>query len=525
MAYRKRTNGSNALKDNQERVITIEAAQRPENFALRVAAYCRVSTDSLDQMNSFAAQQKRYTALITGKEHWQMVDIYADPGVSGTSAAKRKDFQRLLADCRRGKIDRILVKSVSRFARNTKDCLETVRELKSIGVSVLFEEQNIDTGKMSGELLTSVFASLAQKESESISQRCRWGIQYRMQNGLFNTYHAPYGFRLEDGELVICEEEAAVVRQIYTMYLGGAQPREIVKELQEKATCPASWNRKTVEYILKNERYAGNALLQKRYSTDTLPPQKARNHGEMAMYFVEGSNDAIVSQEVFDIAQRLRQQRSRAVAPNPRQLSRWMICGCCGKMLRPKSVSGKQYMVCRTHEEDKDRCPIQEIPEEEVIRAALRLYYNLKHHEEILDGMLDRLVKVKERKLLWRPEVIEQNKRISDLSCQNQLLAELKKQGFVDPDIFISKSNALAEQIRAAKLDRERILSEDDDNTIPLTRMMIDELEDGPEYLDTFNGEILGALIDKIIVVNRDQLRFRMKNGLELIENIERVNR
>jgi len=525
MAYGKRIRGNNALKENQNRVITIEATQRSEDFALRVAAYCRVSTDSLDQMNSFAAQQKYYTALISSKENWQMVDVYADPGVSGTSAKKRKDFQRLLADCRRGKVDRILVKSISRFARNTRECLEIVRELKGIGVSVVFEEQAINTGEMTGEMLTSVFAAIAQKESESISQRCRWGVQYRMQNGLFNTCNAPFGFRLQSGKLVVCEDEAVLVRRIYEMYLNGAQAREIVEQFKKEGVCPESWNWKSIEYILKNERYAGNALLQKRYSTDTLPPKKARNHGERAMYFVEGCNDAIVSKEVFDLAQQLRKSRSRPMIPNPRPLSGWIVCGCCGKSVRPKSVNGKRYMACRTHEENKELCPIQEIPETEIERAACRLYYNLKHHREILDGMLDRLLKVKERQMLWRPEIIEQNKRLSDLSCQNQLLAELKKQGFVDPDIFISKRQALAEQIRTVKLNRERMLSEGNDQSIPVTRAMIDALEDGTDYLDKFDGDVFGELIDKIIVDSGEQLRFRMKNGLELVEHIERTRR
>ena len=197
MANSGEVRGSNAMADTRNRVITIEATTRPEEIAVRVAAYCRVSTDSLDQMNSFAAQMKYYMELITGKSNWKLVDIYADPGVTGTSAKKRKDFQRLLTDCRRGKIDRVLVKSISRFARNTKECLEIVRELKAIGVAVVFEEQHIDTGAVSGEFLTSVFAAIAQKESESTSARCSWGYQFRMQNGLFNTYHAPYGFPAE----------------------------------------------------------------------------------------------------------------------------------------------------------------------------------------------------------------------------------------------------------------------------------------------------------------------------------------
>ena len=180
MGRRQNIDGNLAL--DSKKVIVIEATKRPEEQKLRVAAYCRVSSDSSDQMNSFAAQLNYYTTLISGKENWVMTDLYADAGISGTSAKKRPDFQRLLSDCRKGRIDKVLVKSISRFARNATDCLETIRELKSIGVGVYFEEQNIDTSNMTGELLTAMFSAIAQKESESISGNMRWSYQARMKN-------------------------------------------------------------------------------------------------------------------------------------------------------------------------------------------------------------------------------------------------------------------------------------------------------------------------------------------------------
>ena len=188
--------------------IYIPAARPQEELALRVAAYCRVSSDSEDQLNSFAAQTTHYHQLIANHESWLLVDIYADEGITGTSAQKRKDFQRLLADCRKGKIDKILVKSISRFARNTMDCLETIRELRSLGISVFFEEHNIDTKMMGSEMLTAVLASCAQTESESISKNTRWGVQKRMAQGTYIASSAPYGFRLVDGILEIQQDEA-----------------------------------------------------------------------------------------------------------------------------------------------------------------------------------------------------------------------------------------------------------------------------------------------------------------------------
>lgn len=193
MNERHETLGNLALE--QKRVIVIDAAERPETQKLRVAAYCRVSSDSSDQLNSFMAQLNYYTTLISSKDKWIMAEIYADEGISGTSAEKRQDFQRLLPDCRKGRVDKILVKSISRFARNAKDCLETIRELKSMGVGVCFEEQGIDTSDMSGELLTAVFAAIAQKESESISGNMRWSYKRRMESGKFITCKAPFGYR------------------------------------------------------------------------------------------------------------------------------------------------------------------------------------------------------------------------------------------------------------------------------------------------------------------------------------------
>ena len=203
MAEKKLTDGSLALEQKKRRVITIEATEKSQDIKLRVAAYARVSSASDDQLNSFAAQNNYYTSLISAKDNWSMVDIYADEGITGTSVEKREDFKRLLADCRRGKVDRILVKSISRFARNTKECLESIRELKSLGVSIYFEKENIDTATMSGEMMTALFASFAQAESESISGNMRWSYQKRMQSGAYVPSSVPYGYTMIDGKMEI----------------------------------------------------------------------------------------------------------------------------------------------------------------------------------------------------------------------------------------------------------------------------------------------------------------------------------
>lgn len=233
---------------NTARVITIAATEQPQDIRLRVAAYARVSSSSDEQLNSFAAQNRYYTELISGKDNWQLVDIYADEGITGTSIEKRDDFKRMLRDCERGLIDRILVKSISRFARNTTECLETVRSLKARGISVYFEKEGIDTGKVSGEMLTAVFASLAQAESESISKNMRWSYQKRMQMGTFIPTHLPYGYCRFDCKIAIVDQPVS--------YDG------------DKA-----WNKNMIARILGDRRYVG---------TDVYPPILPRNEFEAA---------------------------------------------------------------------------------------------------------------------------------------------------------------------------------------------------------------------------------------------------
>ena len=208
-------------QDNLARKQIYIPASQTKTVVLRVAAYCRVSTDSEDQLNSFVAQQIHYNDLIRNHEGWQLAEIYADEGITGTSAAKRDEFQRMLSDCRKGRIDKILVKSISRFARNTKECLESIRELKELGVSIFFEEHNIDTRMVTSEMLTAVLASCAQAESESISNNMKWGIHTRMEKGIYTAPSVPFGYRWGNQGLVIHQKEAVYVRWIFAEYLSG----------------------------------------------------------------------------------------------------------------------------------------------------------------------------------------------------------------------------------------------------------------------------------------------------------------
>lgn len=535
MAEKKMTDGSMALQEKQYRVITIEATEKPQDIKLRVAAYARVSSASDDQLNSFAAQNNYYTTLISSKDNWSMVDIYADEGITGTSAEKREDFQRLLADCRRGLIDRVLVKSISRFARNTKECLEVIRELKLLGIGVYFEKENIDTATMSGEMMTALFASFAQAESESISGNMRWGIQARMQKGTFVPSNQPFGYKLVDRQIVIDIPQARFVCEMFSAYLSGWNTQEIsdyLNSLQQDhpELCGRTWTYKSVSRILRNEKYIGDSLWQKTYRTDTLPTKEMPNRGEREQYYASNTHPAIIDRDVYRRTQALFTKRnsvkSRSVTAQHPPLQSMVICGHCGGYLRRKESNGQAYRSCRKHDADLNACSLTPVPESVIERAFLRLYYNLKHHSgAILTQILASLQTIRNRRMLWSLDVIELNKQISELSSQNQMLTTLKQQGLIDPDIFISQSNELTEQLRAAKLKKERLLVADSDSTIAQTQELIDILEAGPDFLDTFDAELFGELVDKIIVDSNEQLRFRLKNGLELTETIERTVR
>lgn len=274
----------------------------------------------------------------------------------------------------------------------------------------------------------------------------------------------------------------------------------------------------------KNRCYAGNALLQKRYTTATLPKQQKINHGEREMYYVEDSNEAIIPQELFDRAKELRQRRSVGQAVTHGRLCVRMRCSC-GSRIRAKQVNGRWYWCCCRHDEKGD-CAIKPVPEAQTDEAFRRLYYKLKHQSlPILEQMLETLRTIRDRRLLWSEDIVSLNKKISELSSQNQTLAFLKQNGLVDPDIFISKSNELTRQLRQAKLDKEELMAAEGDATAQRTQELIALLEDGPDSLDHPDTELCGALVAEIIVESNDTLRFRLHNGLELRESIERTVR
>ena len=512
------------MTDEKPRVIIIPPKPELQQTTtvtkqLRVAAYCRVSTKEEEQASSYEAQCQYYTDKIMSNKEWTMAGIFADEGITGTSTKKRTEFLRMIRQCKQKKIDLILTKSIQRFARNTLDCINYTRILRQLGIGVLFEKENINSLPPDSEFMITMYGAMAQSESESISGNMRWSYQRRMESGEFNTCKAPWGFRLDGRKLKICEPEADIVQRIFREYLSGKNPQEIADDLNASCLTERVWNYKAVDYILQNERYAGNALLQKRYTPDMLSRQQKTNHGEREMYFVPGSNDAIISPELFERAQVLRQKRSLGKAPVHSEIISQIRC-ICGARMRFKNVNSKWYLCCTSHDTKGD-CLITPVRETQIHASFCRLYYKLKHQSiPILEQMLTSLQLIRNRRMLWSPDIVAQNKRISDLSSQNQTLAFLKQQGLVDPDIFIAKTNELTKQLRQAKLEKEKLMDAESDMTALQTQDLIDLLEGGPEFLDSFDAELFGELVE-----SNDSVRFCLKNGLELRESIERTVR
>lgn len=359
----------------------------------RVAAYCRVSTDSEEQLTSYTTQKKVYTEMIAARPDWELAGIYADEGISGTRADKRPQFQKMIKDCFAGKIDYIVTKSVSRFARNTVDCLEHVRILKNRGIGIFFEEQNIDTLSIDSELYLVIYAGFAQSESESMSKNITWAYRKRFEDGkVLMQYKSMLGYRKgADGEPEIVPEEAKIVTRIFDMFLSGQTVRAISEQLRsEKIHITGknfSFSHVMVYNILRNEKYCGDSILQKTITVDCISKTRRDNMGEAPMYYVQNSHPAIISRETYHMTQ-AEIARRKTLAPASEKkavtvagkyskyaLSEVLVCGECGSRYRRVTwTSGEKRVVWRCSnrlENGKKYCKMSLTVKEESLHAAI----------------------------------------------------------------------------------------------------------------------------------------------------------
>lgn len=532
MTTSRETVGSNAL-DNKREVIYISPKAQATPIKPRVAGYARVSSDSDDQMNSYAAQCRYYTDLITSNDKWEFIEVYADEAVTGTSTEKRDDFNRMMADCRRGKIDRIITKSTSRFARNVMDSLTAVRELKDIGVSVLFEKERIDTGLITSEVLLTLYSAFAQEESQNIAENKRRGNRMHMRNGDYVSSSVPYGYRLVEKFPQICEQEAVIVRRIFGEYLSGCNGYEIARGLTEDGVVRkdgvANWRARTIYSMLRNERYIGDMLLQKNFKTDELPYKKVKNRGELETVYISDSHEAIIDRVSFKLANLLLEQKhsgASGIAEQTYPYSVKLRCGECGKTYRRRVTKEKVYWTCRLHDESSDYCSAERIAEPDLDSAFARLYNKLKANSgKILDPMLEQLEKLRDSRNRGNPEIQIINKQIADISEQNHVMNGLLTRGILDSALFLSQQDELKRKLRALKIAKSKLQSaQDGDEIIEKTEDLIDVLDDGPKRIGGMDKSLFADIVE-YITVDRNTLIFHISNGLELKEQLIRTVR
>ncbi len=358
----------------------------------RTAAYARVSCGKDEMLHSLAAQVSFYSDLIQNKPEWEYAGVYADQAETGTKD-NRPEFQRLLDDCRAGKIDFILTKSISRFARNTVDLLQTVRELKALGVGVFFEEQNLNSLSGDGELMLTILAAYAQEESRSVSENCKWRIRKDFKEGKAAGHIRVYGYDCKAGKLTVNPAEAEVVWMIFSDYLTGMGRNAIMKKLTTlgiPAKNGGRWSESTIHSILTNEKMIGDTCLQKSFVDNHLTKRQKRNKGELSRYYVEASHEPIVSAETFKAVQAELARRAAKAKPSQKQgfseFTGIIRCGRCGANFHRKvNAAGTKYAkttwACATYtNRGKHECPAKRIPED-ILKAKCAEALGLAEHD------------------------------------------------------------------------------------------------------------------------------------------------
>lgn len=498
--------------------IQVKNPELEEQPKLNVAAYCRVSTDSDEQASSYEVQIEHYTNFIQKNPEWSLAGIYADDGITGTNTKKRDEFNRMIKDCLEGKIDMIITKSISRFARNTLDCLKYIRELKERNIPVFFEKENINSMDSKGEVMLTIMASLAQQESQSLSQNVKLGIQYRYQQGEIQVNHNRFmGYTKDkDKRLVIVPEEAEIVKRIFREYLGGASLNKIGKGLQADGILTAAkkeiWRPETVRKILKNEKYIGDALLQKTYTVDFLSKKRVVNDGLVPQYYVENSHEAIVSREIFrQVQEELGRRSSLPARKNgaKRQyssrysLSGVVYCAHCGEIYRRVHWNnrGCKSIVwrCLTRLEGKE-CNAKTLNEETLHRGIVQAVNQVlgdSYYREALEQHI--------HKVLKKSEVDKVDQDIAELQ------EELMKKAINKEDYKI-----LVNQIEHLKKQKDQILTErlKNQNTMKRLVEVRSFLDIQTGEMEEFDDQLVRNLVERITVFD-DHLDVKFRTGSE----------
>lgn len=509
---------------------------------LRVAAYARVSTDSEDQATSFISQQKYYMEKIYSNPNWSYVEVYADEGISGTQAFKRENFMRMIKDAEEGKIDLILTKSISRFARNTLDTLKYVRMLRAKGIGIIFEEENINTLEMAGELLLTVLSSVAQQESETLSSHIKLGFKMKMERGELVGFSNCYGYYYDSkkNEMHIKEDEAEIVKLIFSYYLQGYGCKTISQMLGDmKILSPRGldrWHENTVRNILQNEKYIGDAISGKTFTVDAVTHKRVVNNGESDKFYVKNHHEPIISREDFEKVKKIFETRNHSVLTGRKMGKKFSFsgrlrCGFCGHSYCKKSLYKKReaWDCISVAKKGRMYCPDSKVMHDDVIKSCFMEAYFLltKDRGLVIDNFINSLkdsardTEPAKMKLKIENEIKVNKNKLSKL-------VDLYVDGKVDNNTFESKQNDL--QSKISKLEEKQdklsqIVNEDKKVDIGIKKIKTElQIRESSNEIKPFDEDLFEALVDYAIIGAYDTeenkinyiIRFICKKGFEL---------
>lgn len=500
---------------------------------LRVAAYCRVSTDSDEQLESLETQKTHYEGYITSRDDWQFAGIYYDEGISGTGKSKRPELERLIQDCKAGKIDMIITKSISRFSRNTTDCLELVRTLLQLNIPIWFEKENINTGAMESELILSILSSMAADESLSISLNSKWSIRKRFENGTFKISYPPYGYDWNGETMIINPEQAEVVRRIFSEALSGKSTAAIAAELNREQIPTkrgGHWSPSGIRGMLSNEKYCGDCLYQKTWSDSSY--KRHLNHGEQAQYLQQNHHEPIVGREDWEAVQKLISQRAdeKNISKgdekyqNRYAFSGRIICGECGATFKRRisyTTSGSYATwCCKTHLADKDKCSMLFIRDGDLKLAFTTMMNKLIFaHRLILKPYAEGLKRNTKSQALSRIQQLETS--LAENTDKQKTLMKLMAQGFIDQVIYSQQTAELLSQGNSIRKQIDALKNDNSNETAILTQAqeLLHFTEKSP-MLESFDEELFTNFVEHVVIRSRHEAAFQLKCGLTLTERM-----
>ncbi len=496
----------------------------------RVAGYARVSTDHEDQTTSYEAQVDYYTNYIKSRDDWEFVAIYTDEGISATNTKKREGFKTMIEDALAGKIDLIVTKSVSRFARNTVDSLTTVRKLKDEGIEIYFEKENIWTLDSKGELLITIMSSLAQEESRSISENVTWGQRKRFADGKVSfAYSRVLGLdKGPDGTIVVNTEQAKTVRLIFSLFLEGMSPHSIAAELTKRGIkTPGGkdvWNQQTVRRMLSNEKYKGDALLQKEFTVDFLNKKMKKNEGEVPQYYVEGNHEAIIPPAVFDLVQAELEKRRNGSSrySGVSIFSNKIKCADCGGWFGSKvwhSTDRYRRVIYRCNRKYKEnRCETSHVTEDEVKAAFVSAYNQLVSEKaeiianaQIIRQTLCRTDALEEEKHTLEDEMSVVVEMAQSIIAENARIAQ-------NQDEYQKRYDALMERYDAARARHGEVVDAITAKVAQSERLsnFIEVMQVQKGILAEFDERLWGSMVDFVTVGRKKEITITFRNGTEI---------